>query len=68
MYVIWMQQQNMANKREWDGLWTEQHELKHDLWSVDWRKWDKIQTMKCGNEMKHEQWSRECNIPLFLWV
>ena len=46
MYVIWMQQPNMANKCEWDALWTERHKLRHDQWSVE-------------NEIKYEQWSVE---------
>ena len=25
---------------EWDGLWTERNEMKHEQWNVDWRKWD----------------------------
>ena len=47
---------------EWDGLCTEGNKIKHDQWSVDWRKWDETWTMNEmlaeGNEMKHEQWNR----------
>ena len=47
--------------------------MKHDQWSVDYRKWDETWTMKCGltelrwnmnnevwtegNKVKHAQWS-----------
>ena len=59
---------------EWGGLWTEGNIMKHDQWSMDWRKWDETWTVKSGlkemrrntsNEewtegtgMKHGQWSR----------
>ena len=28
--------------------------MKHDQWSVDWRKWDETWTMKCG--LKEMRW------------
>ena len=52
-HVIWIQP-NKVNMNEmdcgrwndWDGLWTEGNKMKHDQWSVDWRKWDEAWTMK----------------------
>ena len=38
-----------GNKNEtWSMKWTEGNEMKHEQWSVDWRKWDETWTMKCG--------------------
>ena len=31
-------------------VWTEGNEIKHEQWSMEWRKWDET--------LKHEQWSR----------
>ena len=52
-HVIWVQP-NKANVNEmdydrwneWDGVRTEGSIMKHEQWSVDWRKWDETWTMK----------------------
>ena len=31
---------------EWDELWTEWNEMKHEQWSVEWRKRDETWIMK----------------------
>ena len=33
---------------EWDGCGLKEIKMKHDQWSVDWRKWNETLTMKCG--------------------
>ena len=53
---------------------TEGNKMKHEQWSIDWRKWNETWTMKYvlkeikwsvnnevwtkGNKLKREQWSR----------
>ena len=32
---------------EWDGCGLKEIKMKHDQWSVDWRKWNETWTMKC---------------------
>ena len=40
--------------------------MKHDQRSVDWRKWDKTWTVKCGLKEirwnKNETWSAKCGL------
>ena len=44
-HVIWMQP-NKVNMNEVDYGRLKEIKMKHDKWSVDWRKWDETLTMK----------------------
>ena len=51
---------------EWDGLSTDGNEMKHDLWCVDWRKWDEAWTMKYGlTEMRWNMNNEVNNVTFF---
>ena len=41
-------------RNEWDGLLTKGNKIKHEQWSVNWRKWDETWTMNCG--LKESRW------------
>ena len=34
--------------------------MKHDHWSVDWRKWNEKWTMKCG--LKEMRWNMDSEV------
>ena len=36
-------------------VWTERNEMKHEQWSVEWKKLDKAWTMRCG--LKEMRWN-----------
>ena len=41
-----MNEKDYGRWKEWDGLWTEGNKMKHNQYSLDWRKWDKTWKMK----------------------
>ena len=71
--VTWVQPNKLnVNKvaydrwNEWDGLSTDGNKTKHDLWCVDWRKWDEAWTMKYGlTEMRWNMNNEVNNVTFF---